>query len=134
MSLKNLILSSSVHTMECSLTIYRNSQKKEYSCLLSYRFWRISPKSFELHKYICHFLHQFLKSFQMKNESFKSEHKISWFCEKDWCFKKKSGIEKNPPFWKIQKVFLMDSKFGRHSYALLKFSVKKYARNLLKLA
>ena len=30
--------------------IYSDSQKHESSCLLSHRFWYISPEPFELHK------------------------------------------------------------------------------------
>ena len=45
-------------------------------------------------KSIFHFLHQFLKSFLLKRN----------FSNWSWFFNKKSAIEKNPPFWKIQNI------------------------------
>ena len=62
-------------------------------------------------KSVYHFLHQVLKSFQLENKFFKLKPKISWFCAICWFFNKNSAIEKNPPCWKIQKYFFMDSMF-----------------------
>ena len=46
------------------------------------------------------------------------------FIENTDISKKKSAVEKNAPFWKVQKNFFMDLKFGRYVNDFLKFSVK----------
>ena len=67
----------------------QNLAKKESSCFWNDRFWLISPEPFVLQKYIYHYLHQFLKTFQQQKNFFKLEHKISWFCAIRWFFNKK---------------------------------------------
>ena len=80
---------------------YSDSQKYESSCLLSDRFWCISPEPFELHRIF--YLDQFLKSFQIKKNFFKSEHKFPWFCGKHWFFKEKVSYWKKYAILKKQK-------------------------------
>ena len=45
---------------------YSDSQKHESSCLFSDRFWCISPEPFEVQKIFFHYMHHFLKSFQIE--------------------------------------------------------------------
>ena len=54
--------------------------------------------------------HPCLKSFQLNKEFFKSGHKISWYLKKRLFAIKKVALWKNPPFWKYQKLFIMDLK------------------------
>ena len=89
--------------------MYRNSQKKESSCLLSNRFWLLYPEPFELQKIYILLPASVFKELSAKKRIFT----IRWF------FNKKSAIEKNPPFWKIQKSFFIESYFRNHIYPLI---------------
>ena len=84
----------------------RNSQKKRNLAVYEAIVFGLYLRNLlRYKKSFFYFLHQFLKSFQMKKEFVKSVHIFSWFCAIRWFFNKKSAIEKNPPFWKIKKYF-----------------------------
>ena len=82
----------------CILT-YSDSQKHESSCLLSYYFWCISPEPFQQHKIFLPLLGSIFEYLSDKQGIFRIGAQIHLIFRKTLIFqKKKSAIEKNPPF------------------------------------
>ena len=115
-------------------TITETHKKKESRCLWSYRFWLISPESFELQKIFLPLLTSVSEKLSAGIFFFKLEYKISWFCAISGFFNKKLAIEKNPPFWKIQKIFLHGFDVCKLYLPFIKVQCNKCTCNLFKLA
>ena len=85
--------------MEFLKLIYSDSQKHESNCLLSDRFWCIYPKPFKLQKIFLPLLASLFEELSDKKRNFSNRSTNSPdFAENTDFLKKKSAIEKNPPF------------------------------------
>ena len=100
---------------------YSDSQKYESSCFLSDRLWCISPEPFELQKIFLLLLASLFEELSDKKGNFSNS---ADFAENTDFSKKKSAIEKNPPFWKNKENIFMDSHLGNYIYVLFKFIAK----------
>ena len=78
---------------------YSDLQKHESSCLLSDRFWCIPPEPFELKNIFKTLIASLFKELSDKKRNFSNRSTNSPdFAENTDFSKKKSAIEKNPPF------------------------------------